>query len=133
MLKRDPYNHKVRWLNWKEKNKKGIVGVSKHNSDLILSFLFDMELGKNIAPQTKKGERSYIRLNSLKDRLLFFVKSFNNKKLDKITKDYIHEFFSSMRSGQIVRKDGKPYIAVGEHIRDFKTFWGWLRRTGRVK
>ena len=46
MLKRDPYNHEVRWQKWKQENKAGIKEISKHNSDLILAYLMDMEMGK---------------------------------------------------------------------------------------
>jgi integrase len=131
MLKRDPYKHKERWLKWKADNKNKIKGVSDYNSNLILTFLFDMEIGKNSSPKSKKGERSFIRLNNLKDKMLFFADKFD-KDLDKISKDEIHMFFSNMRNGIILRKDGKQYTATGEFVRDFKAFWNWLRRTGRV-
>ena len=132
MLKRDPYNHEVRWQKWKQENLAGIKDITKYNSDLILKFLSDIELGKNTSPAAKRGERSVVRLNTLRGKLVFFAKQFGDKDLDKITKDQIHKFFFDMRHGKILRQDGKPYLAVGEYVKDFKTFWGWLRRTGYV-
>lgn len=131
MVKRDPYGHEARWRQWKQENQSGIEGITKHNSDLILAFLSDMEIGKNISPASKKGERSCIRLNNLKDKVVFFARAFN-KKLDGLTKDEVHQFFYDMRNGTVLRRDGKRYIAAGEYVKDFKTFWRWLMRTGRV-
>jgi integrase len=131
MLKRDPYEHDRRWKEWKEQNKDGIKGISKHNSDLILEFLFDMELGKNVSPHTAKGERSCIRLNGLHSKMVFFAEKLQ-KDLDKMTQDEIHSFFHKMREGEISRVDGKTFMSVGDFVRDFKAFWGWLRRTKKV-
>lgn len=133
MLKRDPYNNEAHWEQWKNENSNGIKGISKYNSDLILSFLSDMELGKNVSPVARKGERSQGRLLAIKTQLIFFAKKFENKNLDTISKDDIHQLFFDMRKGKIVRHDGKPYIGVQNFVRDFKAFWGWLLRTGRVK
>jgi integrase len=130
MLKRDPYNHKARWQKWKQENQAGIKETSKHNSDLILAYLTDMEMGKNVSPKARKGERSCCRLNGLKSRLIFFTKQFEDKDLDGLTKDDIHKLFYAMRNGKIVRKNGQRYVGVGDYVRDFKAFWGWLMRTG---
>ena len=132
MLKRDPYDNAEHWEAWKSENKKGIKGISKHNSDLMLSFLFDMEVGKNVSPQSKKGERCCSRLLALKSRLLFFGKRFRDKNLETITKDEIHQLVHNMRKGKILKSDGKAYLGVSNYVKDFKSFWGWLRRTGIV-
>lgn len=133
MLKRDPYNHQARWEKWKQENLNGIKGIFKHNSDLILLFLTDMEMGKNVSPVSRKGERSYSRLMALKSRLIFFARRFQNKKLDTLTKDEIHKLFFDMRKGIILKDSGQSYIGVGDYVKDFKTFWGWLRRTDKVQ
>jgi integrase len=132
MEKRDPYHHKERWEEWKLKNANGVIGVSKKNSELILEFLRDMELGKNTSPKSARGERSFIRLNTLRDKLVFFCKKFN-KDLNKITEDEIHLLFSSMRNGKILKKNGEVYKGTGHYVKDFKTFWNWMRRTNKVK
>ena len=131
MLKRDPYGHEDRWRKWKKENHSGIKGISKRNSELIWSFLIDMEVGRNISPSSPKGERSSTRLNELRGKITFFARNLGTD-LDKITKDEIHQFFFDMRKGKILRQDGKPYLAPGEHVKDFKAFWRWLRRTGKV-
>ncbi len=131
MLKRDPYNHKERWGKWKEQNIGAIDGISKYNSELIMTFLSDMEIGKNVSPISRKGERSVVRLNNLRGKMVFFAKYFD-KNLDQLTKDNIHKLFFDMRSGVLKRKDGKVYLAVGEYVKDFKAFWSWLKRTGKT-
>jgi integrase len=133
MLKRDPYNHKTRWELWKKENNDGIKGLSVKNSDQILSFLRDMEFGKNVSPVARKGERSHCRLLSLKSRMLFFARHLKDKPLDQISKEEIHQLFFDMRQGNIVRADKKSYMGVSYYVEDFKAFWGWLRRTGKVR
>jgi len=131
MLKRDPYNHKERWERWKEQKIDVIDGISKYNSGLILTFLSDMEMGKNVSPISRKGERSVVRLNNLRGKMIFFAEYFD-KNLDQLNKDEIHKLFFDMRSGVLKRKDGKIYLAVGEYVKDFKAFWSWLKRTGKT-
>ena len=133
MLKRDPYDNDSRWQQWKDRNEKGVDGISKYNSDLILTFLSDMELGKNVAPSSCKGERSCSRLLALKSRLIFFAQRFADQNLDTIDKDQIHRLFFDMRSGKILKDNGQEYIGVSSFVRDFKSFWRWLQRTGGVK
>jgi hypothetical protein len=53
-----------------------IEGISRENSDLILRYIFDMELGMNVSRKSAKGSRSYIRLNNLKQRMIFMSKRF---------------------------------------------------------
>ena len=79
MTKFDPYKHKERYLAWKEKNQSVIPGISKENSDLTLHFLNDMEQGLNISSTSKKGARSYIRLNVLKQRLTSLSRAFEKR------------------------------------------------------
>jgi hypothetical protein len=70
-MKIDQYKHKERYLAWKESVKQGIPEISKANSDLILHYLTDMEKGINIASKSVKGSRSFIRLNTLRAKLIF--------------------------------------------------------------
>jgi len=132
MLKRDPYNTSERWQMWKTQNSGGIKGIFKENSELILSFLSDMELGKSLSPMAIKGERSPCRLLDLKSRLLFFVQRFKDKPLNTITQDEIHLLFLNMRQGLVLKSDGRKYIGVSNYVRDFKVFWRWLYRTHKV-
>jgi hypothetical protein len=70
MVKIDPYKHKEKYLAWKEKTKLEIPGMSKTNFDLMKAYLQDMENGMNVSSFNKKGSRSYIRLNVLRQRLM---------------------------------------------------------------
>ena len=86
-MKIDPYKHKERYFNWKEKAlKEGIEGISKYNSDLILQYLTDMESGINVSIKSVKGARGYPRLNTLREKMLFFSRRFKEiYDLDKVT------------------------------------------------
>jgi hypothetical protein len=76
MTRYDPYNHEKKWKDWKLKVKSKIPYISKDNSKVILQYLEDMEVGINIAKGTVKGGRSYVRLNTLKERMIFFARKF---------------------------------------------------------
>ena len=132
--RRDPYHHQEIWQRWIDRHqKKAIPGVSSHNAKLILHYLEDMEMGKNVAPGSRKGERSFIRLNALRHRMIFFARHWKSIKLDELTKDHVHRFFLKLRRGQITRQDGKPFRGVGTLVKDFKAFWHYLMRTGHAK
>ncbi len=136
-MKIDPYNHKIKYCNWKEKSKNGISEIGKENSDIILQYLGDMEKGINIAQSSVKGSRSYIRLNSLKDRMTLFAKKFlelyDLAKITDITEEQLMSFFSDMKSGEIKKKDGKTYISVDTYAKIFKAFWHWWIKTNKKK
>jgi len=68
-MKIDPYKHKERWNRWKEKTTNGIPDISKKNSEIIKQYLHDMEHGLNVSAKSVKGGRSYIRLNTLREKI----------------------------------------------------------------
>ena len=129
--KRDPYNSKEKWDKW-SKESPIIPNTLKYNSDLILKFLRDFEIGKNTSKLAIKGERSPIRLMALKSRLSFFARQFDKKKFTSLNKDDVHILFKEMREGKIKRPDGKPYISTGSYVKDWKCFWNWLKKIGEV-
>jgi hypothetical protein len=135
MDKIDPYKNKERYLAWKEKNQSQIPEISKENSDLTLRFLNDMEAGLNICSSSKKGARSYIRLNVLRQRMIAlsktFEKMFGLNKLTNITEAQIFSYFRDMRNGIIKKQDGKNYISPKNFVKDFKTFWHWWMKINR--
>jgi len=128
-MKIDPYNNKEKYLEWKEKNKFRIEELSKKNSDLLLRYLNDMEMGLNVSKDSKKGSRSYSRLRTIRDRVKFlminFEERFKIKHIIDIKDNQIHQFFNGMRTGQITRKDGGEYKSTSDYIKDFKAFWHW--------
>jgi integrase len=136
-MKIDPYNHKGKWVRWKIKLKKSgsIPDISRENSDIILRYLKDMELGINTSLGSRKGARSFVRLNNIKQRLIFLSKKFKNifglDDLTELTEEQICSFFVDMRNGIIRRQDGGKYRATRDFVKTFKAFWHWWQRVAR--
>jgi len=134
-MKLDPYKHKERYLKWKEKIQSGIPEISKLNSDLIKAYLNDMERGINISNMSSKGSRSFIRLNSLRERTIFFAKKFEELfKVNKITdicEEQLIGFFSDMKNGNIKKVNGQSYISVETYAKVFKAFWHWHQKINK--
>ncbi len=134
-MKIDPHHQEERYLNWKEKDKNGINGISKENSDLILQYLEDMGKGLNISNVSVKGPRSYSRLNSLRNRLIFFAEKFrelyNLNKITNITEEQLMAFFSNMKKGNITKTNNEPYKSVDTYAKIFKTFWHWYQKISK--
>jgi len=136
-MKIDPYKHKERYLKWKESINGRIPGLSEKNSQLVLDYLFDMENGLNVASVSKKGARSYSRLNNLNQRITYLFKQFEGRyqiyDISKITEATIHNFFTGMRKGKIKRLDGKIYKSPSDYVKIFKAFWHWWQKINRKK
>lgn len=134
-MKIDPYKHKERYLNWKEKIKNGIPEISKVNSDLILRYVFDMERGINIASGSVKGPRGFNRLNTIKDRVITLSKKFKElygiDNITEIKEEQLIEFFYNIKSGVIKRNDGTEYKSIDTLSRIFKAFWHWWMKVNR--
>jgi hypothetical protein len=70
-MKIDPYQHKEKYLAWKNSLNGKIEGINGENSAVILAYLNDMERGINVASGNVKGTRSYCRLTSLREDTYF--------------------------------------------------------------
>lgn len=136
-MKIDPYNHRGRFLKWKEKVKGEIPNISKENSEIILQYLNDMEKGINVSSKTARGARSFIRLNTLKEKLCFFGRKFDAiygvKKIVDIKEEQLIAFFSDMKNGTIQKKRGGAYASVDTYAKAFKAFWHWYQKINRKK
>jgi integrase len=136
-MKIDPYKHKERYLRWKELVNDGIPNISEENSKIILQYLNDMEIGVNISSVSTKGSRGYNRLNTLRDKLIFFSKkfktSFNLGCIADITEEQLFQFFSEMDKGIIKRQDGQNFIGTHTYVKIFKAFWHWYQKISRKK
>lgn len=137
-MKIDPYNTEKHYLNWKlEIKQTGIKELSKSNSDLLLNYLQDMEIGVNVGHGSKKGSRSYIRLRALRDKMTFVMKKINEVynlgSITDITEDQIHSFFSAMRKGEIRKQNGQNYKAVSDYVKIFNAFWNWWIKISKKK
>jgi hypothetical protein len=133
----DPYNHEIRYLKWKQNTQEGIPDLSKDNSKIIKQYIADMEAGINIASGSSKGKRSYLRLNALKDRLIWFSKLFkeqyNLDKMTEITEEQILTFFSNIESGIIKTNKDTIYKGIDTYVNIFKAFWHWHQKSNRKK
>jgi hypothetical protein len=100
-MRRDDEIFKKRYLDWKEKCKDKIPGISEDNSRVILNYINDMEFGLNVGKSSKKGGRSYNRLYNLQQRMIFITKLlekfYDIKDLTKLEERHLHEFFTGMR------------------------------------
>lgn len=129
---KDIYNNEKKYKYWLEEvSKYGIDGVSKKNSELIVNYVKDMEEGKNIAKGSKKGARSFVRLNSIRIRLVFLAKLLENRKINDLEKLDVHkisELFNDMRTGRLKKLDGGVYQSVADYAKIFISFWHWLMK-----
>lgn len=134
-MKIDPWKHKERYLEWRSKTREGIPNISKENSDIILKYLSDMEKGLNIATGSVRGPRSFQRLFTLKEKMVFFAKRFKEVfGIDKITdidEERLLAFFSDMRTGVIKKHGGGTYKSIETQGKAFKAFWHWHQKLNR--
>ena len=137
MVKIDPYNHEGSLTRWKDKVREfgGIPDISRQNSEIILKYLTDMELGINTSVSSKKGSRSFIRLNTIRLRLGFLAKRFNEilgvDDMTNLTEQQVCSFFVDMRKGVIKRQDGRRYRATRDFVKTFKAFWHWHQKVSK--
>lgn len=131
----DPYNHKEKYLAWKKRIGGTIPGITPANSEIILKFLSDMEIGANVSAESVKGARSFNRLNTLRDKLSFFARNFESRfNLNKITdikEEQLMGFFADMKSGEIRKLDGQMYHSMTSFARIFKSFWHWHQKVSK--
>ena len=127
--KADPFKNKQRWEQWKKDLKVSTRyngnSLSKINQDLIVEYLLDMEAGYNVA---RKGKLSYIRLNTLRQRIIWVITNIGIEDITTATRREILAFFNKMVSGEIKRNDGGKYRSVTDYIKVFKAFWHWYQK-----
>ena len=137
MTKVDVHGNEQRYKNWKEHILQyGEERLTKENSDLLFTYLLDMEIGANISKMAKKGARSYVRLNTIRVRLAKIMKTFQEKGVQNIAKvkeAQIMNLFHDMRNGTIKTARGEIYKSVGDYVKDFKAFWHWWIKVNRKK
>jgi len=136
-MKLDPYKSKETHENWLARiDLDATKGLSKKNSSLFVNFVKDFSIGMNISKLSKKGARSPIRLNHLRQKVMFTILKLQERGIKDITKveeEDLHKLFEEMRSGALPNKYGKPYLSTGDYIKDFKTFWHWYQKIEKKK
>src|SRR5688572_1983477 len=97
MMRRDPWRHRDRYVDWRQKRNEGIEGLSPAASRLVLNFLDDMELGRNAAGSSRRGGRSHARLNNLRQRLTFVARQLQQRYgvqlLTEVSEAQLHDYF----------------------------------------
>lgn len=136
-MKRDLYGHEQRYANWKEEVlKNGEPELTKKNSDILLKFVFDMELGINVSSFSRKGARSAHRLNAVRHKLTQIFKMLQErgvKDITKVKREVLMQLFADMRNGTIKTRRGTIYKCTGDYVKDFKAFWNWWIKINRLK
>lgn len=136
-MKVDLYGHEQRYKNWKEESaRKGYreEELTKPNSDILIKYVFDMEIGVNISNKNKKGARSYPRLNNIRQRLSQIFRMLQErgiKDATKISEKEITVFFTDMCKGAIRTSRGEMYKSAPDYIKIFKAFWHWWMKINR--
>ena len=134
-MKIDPYKRKEKYLAWKSLTNGKIKGVSEENSKIIWEYIIDMEQGLNVASGSKKGSRSYVHLNNLKQRIIYLIRQFEERysllDVTKVSERILHEFFTGMRNGSVLRLDGRLYKSPTDYVKVFKAFWHWHQKVNR--
>ncbi len=129
--------NKRMYLNWKEKSKERISGITSENSKIIMNYINDMEYGLNVGKSSRKGGRSYTRLYNLQQRLIFITKKLENTygitDLRNLEERHLHEFFTGMRTGDIKRVDGGVYRDPANFVKILKAFWHWHQKVNRKR
>lgn len=128
----DPYKHKERYL----RSRNSMDSLPEEDRNIIFQMLDDFELGRNVG--SSKGERSYVRLNTIKTRLKKIselLKEHYEKSLTTVSETELMQLFKRIKDGQIVKADGTAYKASADYIKIYKTFWHWymkvMKKQGR--
>ncbi len=127
---RDVNYNKGTYENWKEYvSKYGIAGISKKSSEWIIKYLGDLELGKNLGMGSRKGARSYIRLNSYRHKLLQWSKLIEARGFESL----IDVDLDALHSIMIGFKETYAEASISSFGREFKAFWNWYMRVNRLQ
>jgi integrase len=118
------------------KEGKQVEGISSKNSQLVISCIKDFRVGLNVSKLSRKGERSYTRLNHLRQKVVFMLRLLEKRGIKNVTcakREDLHKLFNDMREGRIKTYRGTAYKSTGDYIKEFKTFWHWYQKIMRNK
>jgi integrase len=138
MTKFDPYFHERAYKRWQDEGM-AFDDLPQSLATMLQAFLTDMEVGANVNPGSKRGPRSYCRLNNLRSRLqswgLILAEELDLESWEALEARERELLFlvKRMREGQIMsrRKAGESLSAVGTYVKALKSFWHWYQRVER--
>ncbi len=136
----DPAKQKEIYTKWK--NAGMLLGkISTRNRELLIEFISDMEIGRNVSIEAKKGGRGYGRLNTIKSRMNVFFELYEQytgcTDITTTTDKQLLHFFNEMREGRIISSwTKKPYKSIGGVVKEVRAFWNWYilrsKREGKI-
>ncbi len=136
-MKLDVHKHEQRYKNWKDYVlENGEDNMSQRNSEVLLNYVFDMQVGVNISKKSKKGGRSFPRLNSIRQRMAQMMRAFEKrglKDLTELTEEKMMDYFTALRTGEIKTARQEKYKSVQDYAKVFKSFWHWWIKVNRKK
>lgn len=134
-MKVDVFNRKQQYLNWKERVlAEGIEGLTKENSSIIIQYVLDMEVGRNIAKGSVKGGRGFPRLCNISNRLTWIARKLQDRGIEDLRacdEQIVLSLFSDMERGVLLTLAGKPYKSYRDYGVVFKSFWHWWMKVNR--
>jgi integrase len=128
----DVYGLEQRYKRWKQQAlSTGVPNLTEANSSLLMRFVLDMEAGRNVARQSRRGARGYARLCNLYQRmrqLLIMLQDRGVCDVQNVSDDVIVQLFTDMERGVLATKRGTPFRSAGDYAQVFKAFWHWWMR-----
>jgi len=125
----DPQHQKERYEKVRDKR---VEGINPADNEIILSYLRDMELGRNV--EGTKGARSHTRLLALRSRLKKLSEILNSrihKALTTVSEEELFAVFKEMRDGTIKKPGGGTYKSVADYVKIYKAFWHWHMKVSK--
>jgi len=110
--------------------------VSPCASKLIVQYIVDAHMGKNLPKGSPKRPRSYYTIWSYRERLPRLVgkmEKLYDKEITNLHPDEALQFFKHMRDGVITRNDGEPFKDVRTTAKIFCAFWRWHMRVSKTQ
>jgi integrase len=128
----EPAYDKSIYQNLKSKFKTGkIEGLNDENSQIIIRYLFDMELGLNTKSKRKVSEGRLIQLYGTLKRLAELIEKNYHKSLISLSNIELHQLFNDLIEGNIKKLDGESFKRVANLQRDYIAFYNWYMRVSR--
>ena len=134
-MKVDVYNCEEQFRKWKEDALvEGIDNLTDNNSGILFQYALDMEAGRNVARSSRRGPRSYIRLNAIRhkmSKLLRLLQERGVSDVRAVTEQQVVELFSDFAKGVITTNKGEKFKSWQDYAVCFKAFWHWWMKVNR--
>lgn len=138
----DPYGYEFMFNKWADEVNSGegvnyayfSDRISVKASEVLVRFLLDLKIGRNLAKGTKRGGRSAITLINTKSRIPFIVNKLETrfkKEFVDLEEDDVLDFFEDMKNGMILTNNDEPYKDSVSYMKSFIRFWRYYMRIAK--